>query len=146
MDLKCAAEIQKVSISVKEKDGLILRMCKVVLAREFDDLIAAAIGTDAKRTRASLTTGGLESAVMPIGALMVSGDFVADGERVTIGRMMGTKATGKFGAETGPTVLLEFEFAYSDEVWIFLGRNVGGVAEVAFTRRQLELAGEGEAA
>jgi hypothetical protein len=59
--------------------------------------------------------------------------------------MVGVKATVSKAKndEDGPTILLEFDFAWDEDAWVWLGRNCSAVAEVVLTKRQLALAVDG---
>lgn len=141
-ELECEANLKSVTLSVKEKDGLTVRRCKMVLEREFDDLIAAAIGSGAKKARSGLISGEMEKVVMPITALTCSADLRAGKkDRVAIGSVVGVKATGKATSEdeTPPSIELEFEFLFDEAAWAFLGRNCGALATITMEQRQQEL-------
>lgn len=144
-DLQLAFEIRSVNLDVKDVGGVLVRRCKVKLAREFDVLIARGIGGDALKILGSVKSGALEKAVIPITAINVSAEMWAGQRRgiyvVTIDRFAGRKAvaTAPKEPEEPPMIELEFACAYEDEVWTFLGRNGGGMADVVFTPTQRDL-------
>lgn len=139
-DVQIGAAVRSVKISVKEKDGVVARRCRMVLEREFDEVIAAGLGKDAKKVLASLKTGGIEDATLPMGEVTAEADLRCDGDKVKIGQLRGIKPKAAAGDEDmPPSVKLEFEFPYNDEAWSFLGRNCGAYATVTLRRRQMEL-------
>lgn len=142
-DLDCQASIAKVTVSAKTKDGVTLRKVRIALDREFDDLLAAAIGRDAKRALEGLAKGGLVKATMPLDAVSASLKLSAlEGDEVAIPRVLGVKAVASAPTDedSPPSVRLEFEFAFSDAAWTFFGRNIGGFATISIKQAQMELA------
>lgn len=142
-ELECDANLKSVKLSVREKDGVTVRRCQMVLEREFDDLIAAALGKGAKKVLSGLRDGETEKVVMPIAALACSADLRARKDKVSIGSVSGIKATGKRSPDededVAPTIELEFEFTFDEAAWAFLGRNCGAVATITMQQRQQEL-------
>lgn len=146
IDVDFEAGIKAIKLKVKTKDGVAARTCTMVLEREFDDLIAAGLGGDARKALLSLRDHGLESCVLPLDSVDAEGKLVApDAKSISIGALKGVKATGQAGAksEEPPSLLLEFEFVWNEQAWVFLGRYCGGVAQVSLKARQLTLAGTG---
>lgn len=145
-DVQIGASVRSVKISVTDKDGIVRRKCRLVLEREFDEVIAAGLGKEAKKLLASMKTGGIEDATLPMGEVNADAQLVAaeTGDKVKIGSLRGCKAKATAGADVDdpPSIRLEFEFAYNDEAWSFLGRNCGSFAHVTLRRRQMELVRE----
>jgi hypothetical protein len=143
IDMEFDAEIQSVTVSAKHKDGVVRRICRVRLAREFDFMIAEALGSAAKKVREHLADRGLKEATIPMDALAVSGVLkTLGGNKVDVPLMRGLKAKAKAGKEEDDpcTVRLDFEFDLIDEVWVFLGRNLSAYAQVTLSRLQQEFA------
>jgi hypothetical protein len=143
VDLEFDAEIQGVSVTAKAKDGVVRRICRVKLAREFDSLIADALGTAAKKAREHLADRSLKQVIIPMDALAVSGVLkTLGGNKVDVPLMRGIKAKASIGKdEDDPvTVKLDFEFDLIDEVWVFLGRNLSAYAQVTLSRLQQSFA------
>ena len=141
-EIGIAASIEKVTVSAKAKDGVVLRMCRVTLAREFDDLIASALKGDARKALSGLRDGGMSKVVLPIDSIRAEAKFIAMDDRCTVPVLKGIKAVGEAPEDEDdvPHIKLEFEFVFSTEAWIFLGRNVAGVAQVTFRKTQEEFA------
>lgn len=140
-DLECIAKLKKVALTIKEQDAVTMRMCRMTLDREFDDLMAQAIGGEAKKVLSGLKSGGIESVIIPIDAVVASIKLVCGDETVGIQRAAGVKATGKAPKEPDwpPGISLEFEFFFDEPAWSFLGRNCGVLAKIAIVQAQLEL-------
>lgn len=139
MDFEFSASIEKVSVSVREREGVVRRTCTITLAREFDHLIADVLGPGAKRIQDDIASRDIEKAVLAIDALIVSGKLkTLETDGVEIPLMRGTKATAKVGKDDDdpPSVSMVFEFEFSDDVWVFLGRNVASFASVTLSRLQ----------
>jgi hypothetical protein len=143
MDLTITAVIAKVSLTTKQKDDVIRRVCKVTLAREFDNMIAAAMGPDAKEALAALETGGISKVEIPLDAITASAKFVCGSSSnvAAIPVLRGVKATGKASKdeEFPPSIRLEFEFDFLTEAWIFFGRNHTAWGEITLAAVQPEL-------
>jgi hypothetical protein len=117
----------------------------MTLSGEFDDVVAAALGVDAKKALTSLDGGGMSSCVLPIDAVLCEARLVADGQTAQISHVKGTKATARAGKpDEGTRIDLEFEFMFDRDVWAFLGEHAGAAALVTMNRVQLELVGAGK--
>jgi len=152
-DVGFQAQIAKVSISVKAPLGIVRRICKITLARVFDDIIAAGIGKAARDALKAIKAHDIEAVTMPIDAIQANGELVCsvfseDGEaksdRVAIPAMKGVKAKAKAGKDPDdpPIISVEFSFEWNEQAWVFLGRHCEAYAEVMLERRevgQLEL-------
>lgn len=142
-DIELQAAVAKVSLSVKEHDGVIVRKCRMALEREFDDAISSGLGGDARKVLALLKSGDAMKVVIGIDEIEAQAELVGGltGEVIKIGILRGDKATAKAGNEDdeAPTIRLEMECQYDREVWTFLGDNCGGYVRVTFRRRQLDL-------
>ncbi len=141
-----ACGIKSVNVKTQDVDGRLLRRCRVVLSHEFDSDIASAIGGSARVVREGLLNGAIDKAVLPINGLAALGVFVAAGDTVEIPRLTGVKATATKGKEDEPPeMLLEFEFAWLETAWVFLGRHCSAIADVLLTRAQLTMEMDGVA-
>lgn len=146
IDIQLQFGIRNVTVKVKTKDGVTRRKCRMVLEREFDAVIAAGLGENAREALVALETGGMESCVLPMDAVQADAMLTAElGECVTIKNLVGvkatgTRATGEDGDELPPSVKMEFEFTFATDAWAFLGQHAGGTAVLLLKRRQLELA------
>lgn len=140
-NIECIATLKKVALLTKEQDGVCMRMCRLTVSREFDDLVAQALGGEAKKVMAGLKSGGIESVVIPIDAVVASLNLVCGDEAVGIARAAGVKATGKAPKESDwpPSIALEFEFFFDEPAWAFLGRNCGVQAKINIEDVQREL-------
>lgn len=149
MNLECTAGISKIAIKAVEEDGIVARIVRMTLAREFDSIIASAIGGDAYTLLDALREHSASKVEIPIDA--VSGECRLEGEQgdaVTIKLVKGVKAIGKAPGkeESEPTVELVFDFPFQIEAWAFFGRNVSARVALVFTKTQLELPGTAPAA
>lgn len=141
-DIEFTAAIEKVNLSVKEKDGVIRRICRLTLAREFDPLIADALGPGAKRVREAVSARELHKVVIPVDTLVLAGRLKtgmgSKGDQVEIPLLRGVKATAKAGKEEDDpaSVKIALEFDFSEEAWLFFGRNLQAYAEVTLSRLQ----------
>ena len=147
-DVGFHAQIAKVAIQVKGGEGLIRRICRITLKREFDLEMARGLGPDAVEALAALKSGGFEACTMPIGAIVATGAIrcsilsTADVDEVKIPVLYGVKAKGKAGKDGDPpSIALEFSFGWDERAWVFLGRHCEAYAEIILTRteQQLEL-------
>jgi hypothetical protein len=149
-ELQCEAAIENVTIKAKVgKIGTVMKRCRIKLSREFDALIARAIGGDALDFLESVSSGAVEKVVMPIDAVVAEGTLRAlGGEQVTIKALYGVKATATAPKEDEdpPLIRMDFDFGYDGEVWRFLGDHAGAVASVTITPAQLEIPGTKESA
>jgi hypothetical protein len=143
VNLDCG--LKSVKVQTKKIDGRTVRRCRVVLAHEFTTELADALGKEAKEARKGLRSGALEDVTLKISALACLGVFTADGQKTTIQRMVGVKAKGiaNDNEDNGPSLLLEFEFQWQPDAWLFFGTYCGVMAEVVLTKRQLTLANDG---
>lgn len=133
--------IKAVKVRVQDVDGRLLRRCRVTLSHEFTEDIARTLGPDAENVREGLRNHGVERAVLPIEGIAAAGGFTVRGEGVQINRLLGLKATALAPKEedAGATIQLEFEFAWQEDAWIFLGRHCSAVADVVLHKAQLTL-------
>lgn len=143
-DTKLQFAIKKVSLKTKSKGGVSTKTIKLTLEREFDAVIAAGLGGDARAARDALIGGGMESCVMPIDAIDASASLSSGiGEVIDIRRMTGVTAKGSLAdADFPPSIELAFDLPYAKEPWAFFGEYQDTTAVVTMTRRQLELAGD----
>lgn len=140
--------IQAVKVRTKiDKSGKVKRSCRVILAHEFDEELAGALGKKARGLLRALEEQEIESAVVPIDGLAASGEFTVATDRkqsVRIPYLRGTKAKAKAGKneDDPPMVRLEFEFAYQTDAWAFFGEHCSSIASVVLTQTQLLLVGD----
>ncbi len=144
IDITFEAEIHRVGVKPVVKDGHTRRLCKLILAREFDTLLAAGLGGDGRTALRMLEGGAFSEVTIPITAIVASGTFKASLSpypEVTIPDLRGVKAKAKAGkGEDAPaSVKLEFSFDWSEAAWVFLGRNALAHAEVTLKSLQTEL-------
>ncbi len=141
-DVQIGAWLKSLRIKVKQKDGVILRKCSVVLEREFDDEIAAGLRGDARQALEGLRDGGMSEVKMKIDRIDAFGRFVVRDDSVEF-ELRGVQAVGRAADDDGmpPSISLEFEFPFHEAAWTFLGRHAGVFAEITFTQRQQELPG-----
>lgn len=140
IDMRLSAAISKLGAVVKVKEGVVKRTCRLTLARVFDVELAAALGSDAKKTLRLLELGALAEATLPIDALVVRADLKAMNDQVRIEELRGITAKGTAADpdEGGPpTVQLVFEFDWAEGPWVFLGRNLSAQAEIELQTTQL---------
>lgn len=143
VNLECG--IKSVTVKVKDVDGHPMRRCRIVLTHEFTKGIARALGRDALAVLTGLESNGIAKAQLPIDALSCMGAFKAHGvevpDGVSVGSMNGIKATCQPATEDGenPSIHLEFDFAWDESAWVFLGKHCAAVADVVLTKRQTEL-------
>jgi hypothetical protein len=152
MELACEMQITKVAVKSKLIDSQVVRKMTVQLTREFDVLLAKAIGGDGLKILQALETGGLEKAIMPIDEVVaslalhvvVAGESVDNPrtDKVFVPRTFGKKAraTAAKTEDTSPSIALEFEFLFDGAAWAWFGRNVGGFATIEIEPSQLKLA------
>lgn len=138
------ATIQKVTVQAKQKDGFVIRRCRVVLAREFDAVIAAGIGGEANKLRKSLTDRSISKVEIPIDAIkaeceLISGDQVCTVKAVTGVRAVCAASTDSDNDESPPSVHLELEFPFQREAWLFLGERAAAYVSVTLTPSQKSL-------
>lgn len=141
-EIETTAVIGKVTVSAKDEDGVLSRRVKIRLDREFDDEIAAQIGSEAVRALKGLANGGLAKVTMPIDGIHATLELRgASGDKAKVALATGVKAVAKGPRDddSPPSVQLEFEFLFQDNVWAFLGRNIGGMATLSIHTVQLDL-------
>lgn len=144
-ETQLALGLKNVKVKAEHEDGITTRTCYITLTGEFEDLVAAGMGADAKKALASLQAGGMTSCVLPIDRLLCEARLVSDGKSLHIDRLKGTKASAKAGKPEEPIRIdLEFEFMFNREAWIFLGEHAGAAALVTLNRVQLGLLDAGK--
>jgi hypothetical protein len=132
--------IKSIKVKAEFEDGITTRLCTLTLGTEFDAIVAAGIGRDAVEALGLLRGKGMKSCVLPIDRITCEGLLVADSDRLVIGRLLGTKATGKSGEEDeSPRIELEFTFLFDQAAWGFLGRHAGAQVIATLTPTQLAL-------
>lgn len=146
IDVKIGARIDDVSLGAKEdrKTGAFSKVMKITLVREFDTILAQALGRDAKKVLSLLEVGHLKDATLPIDRLWVNLDLVTLGAECRITAARGTKAKAKAADDdkgTPSSIALEFEAAYDRSVWMFLGDNLAAHAEVEIKAVQVSMKG-----
>jgi hypothetical protein len=144
IELTCVATIRDVALKAKTSDGVTTRKMRMRLEREFDDEIAAALGTDAIKARALLKSGALAKAEMPLDAIKASALLKnVESAVVKLPLIVGLKAIGKapdsLDGDTPPSISMLFEFVYTREALVWFGESFGGTAEITITPQQLEL-------
>lgn len=142
MNLECSAGIAKIAIKAKEENGIVTRTVRMTLVREFDALIARAIGGDAKDLLESLRSKSCVKVEIALDGVI--GNCKLDGEKgdsVVIKGATGVKAIGKVAKkeDEDPKIELVFEFPFLLAAWTFFGQNVGSRATLLFTKQQLDL-------
>lgn len=144
MEIEILASVAKVQLNLKPDKGQVIRRIDLILEREFDDTIAAALGDGARKALDSLRKNELISAEIAIDAIDVTAEFVNNisGEVVQIGALRGDKAKCLAAKEEDggtPVIQLKMSCAYSRDVWVFFGEHGGLIVAAAFRDRQLEL-------
>lgn len=137
-------KVENVSLAVKTIENVDHRMCVIKVARDFDEVIAEALGGDAKQILKSLCHHGQEKAYINIDRINARATLVSpDGETATISAMHGVQAVCTAGKDTDdpPTIRLEFEHYYEKEPWQFYGNHSRGIVELSLTARQQTLIG-----
>lgn len=144
IDLTISAAITKVSVVTIQKDSVVRRVCRMVLSREFDSTIAAALGGDATTALEALKSHGISEVTLPIDTIEASCKMVSVSQTVTIPVLHGRKAKGKAGdddKELPPSIKLEFQFEFFEPAWVFLGRNAAAWTEATLSETQPSLPG-----
>lgn len=140
MDIEIVAAIAKVTLKTTSEKGAFLRRCYMAFDCELDASIAGSLGIGAKRALPALKAADMEKVVIAIDRIVAQAVLVAGADTCRIDRLRGTKATLEAAEEDcAPTVRIEFECWYHDEIWVFLGRNCGLSARLTFTPTQLEI-------
>jgi hypothetical protein len=150
--VECEANIKKVDLTAKIKKSQVVRLMRIKLEREFDVVLARAIGADALDILAQLKARSQEKAIIPIDSVVARLELAVQAaagpksdrdDKVTIPSCVGRKATASAPTENDedlqPTVILEFEFAFSEQAWAWFGRNCGGYANVSIGEAQQKL-------
>lgn len=137
-------EIRAVGLKSKTKDGVSSKRMRLTIEKEFDDDLATALGSDAKRVRKLLSDGGLAKAEIPLDAVEARMKVKnITSARLTIDAVKGVSAKAKapasVGGEMPPSIALIWDFAFSDDAVVFLANALGQTIEVEITPRQLEL-------
>lgn len=137
-DVEFMTSIKSIKVKVTEKNSIVQRRCVVVLEREFDDMMAAGLGGEARSALEALRDGGMTSCVLPIEGINARGRFVTTADSVEVGELVGVKATGKASAddEFPPSIALELDMPWDEAAWVFLGRHSGGFAHLTLSQRQ----------
>lgn len=144
ISLQIMANISKLSVTAKQKDDVVRRICRLALGREFDSTIAAALGEDAIQARDALIHHGIEEVTIPLDSIVASCKLIHGTVDVTIPIMRGVKAKAKAGdvdKEYPPSVRLEFDFDFYEPAWVFLGRYCNAYVEATLTTVQPTLPG-----
>ena len=144
-DMDLSAQLAKVTVAAKAAAGSVRRIITVTFAREFDEEIADALGREAKHALRAMKARAISDVSIPMDALIVSGKLTALEDKIEIPRMRGVRAKAKWGKkgedeELPPSIMLDFETSYSDDVWMFLGRNVMVYGTIKLKRLQQALA------
>ena len=150
IELECEATVKKVSVTAKLEKSQVIRKMRIALERQFDPLMASAIGGDAAAFLKGLKSHGAEKVVMPIDSVYARLDLhvasvgSAKDDSVVIPKCVGLRATASAAAMTSeddldPTIVLEFEFIFSEAAWAWFGRNCGGFATVQIKPAQMKL-------
>lgn len=148
LEIELEANVKKVELVTKLDKSVVIRRMRIRLEREFDPLLARAIGGDSADVLAALKGGGLEKGVIPIDQILVRMSLHVSGgkakDEVIIPGAVGRKATATAPKDTDedlmPSIMLEFEFPFTEAAWSWFGRNAGGFANVEFSPAQLKLA------
>lgn len=153
MELACEATVKKVDLTAKVEKSQVIRKMRIKLEREFDVLMARAIGGDAQKILDTLKSRSAEKVVMAIDGILARLELnvaaIGSGNKtdsIIIPRAVGGKATASAASldsdEDGlkPTIVLEFEFAFAENAWAWFGRNTGGFATIEISPAQLKLA------
>ncbi len=139
-----AAEISNVAVKVIEKDGVTRRICKLVLAREFDELLSSGLGLPAVAAGAmrALRKNDLSQVTVPLDAIpaVTATLMAADGLECTIPELRAVCARAKAGdVDSEPTVKIEWTFDWSEKPWLFLGLCSAFTVTVGLRSIQMEL-------
>lgn len=136
--------IRAVGMRAKTKDGVTSRRIRLTIEREFDDDLASAIGADAKRVRKLLSDGALAKAEIRMDAIEAAMRLKnVESGRLRIDAVKGVRAVAKAPASVGgdmpPSIALLWDFAFADDVIVFLANSLGQTVSVEISPRQLEL-------
>lgn len=148
IDITIGAQISKVNGAVVVKEGVIRRTVVVTLAREFDLVLAKALGKPAQKALDMLESGSLAEVTIPMDAIEATAVFRASGDEVKIIGLRGVACKAKAGdheKDEPCTARLTFEFDWTKDAWVFLGWNLSAMAEVEIASTQSEMFEEGAA-
>jgi hypothetical protein len=138
------ARLHKVTPYVEETLAHVVRRIEFTLTREYDEFVASGIGVAAKQALRAIENDAMTSCKLPITAFAM--DAVLTGKNtggtVKIENARGVSATCKKGKEgkngeddEPPIVELVFDAPFTEDVWLFLGREFGAWADVELTKR-----------
>jgi hypothetical protein len=154
-DLQYRARLTKVVPYVKETLAHVERRIEMTLTREFESFVAAGIGKAARDALEALKAEAMISCKLPITAFVMKGTLKgAHGNVVALEAAKGITAVAKKGKEgkdgednEPPSIDLTFDLPFTKEIWLFLGEEFGGWADVELrkvARPQRELFGDDE--
>lgn len=164
LEIRTKLRVKSVRVKVVADGGRVLRRCVMTLDGELDGIAAAALGKDANAARDAILAGGMTKAELPLDA--IESDCTMDneqGKKCYIPKMRGLKATVTRGRDTEAesdddedsppaegeptaTIAMQWEFPFSDDTWLFLGRAAGAWADVKISPLQQVLPGLGKTA
>lgn len=163
-DAELLFRVERVGLKTVPDGPTVRRRMRFALVREFDAVIAGALD-GGRDVRAGLTDHALLKATMPIDGLALSAKLVsggsfgdgvpADGKASSVDLRLvegvradavAAKASDDEREDEPPGITLWLDAGYSDEAWLFLGRNLGAYVRVTLSRVQQELPGVGRAA
>ena len=140
MEIEIVAAIAKVTLKSTAENGVFQRRCFMAFDCELDASIAGSLGLGAKRALPALKAGDMQRVIIAIDRIVAQAVLVAGADTCRVDRLRGTKATLEAADDDcAPTVRIEFETWYHDEIWTFLGRNCGLSARLTFTPCQLDI-------
>jgi hypothetical protein len=142
--IKMEAQVKKVTLrGQNDGDGIVSKRLRIFLSREFDDDMAAMLGSDGQSVLASLRSRGLTRAVLPITAINVQATITGnkDAQQVVIPTVTGVTAAAKWAGSDDdvPTLVLELDTSYARDVLGFLGDHHLAMVGVELQPRQGEL-------
>jgi hypothetical protein len=160
-DYALKVQLKRVEVEPADDGPAVKRIVKVKVECDLETDIARAIagdfGLESYKALRELTTTKVE---FPIDGITATGTmFGGVGASVDIAEITGIKASatakkpkakpasddggeeqsGGTGEPAKPTVVMQLQFPYSDEVWIFLGRNGGAWVDLTLNRAQQKL-------
>lgn len=144
IELTSVMTIRAVALKAKTKDGVTVRRIRMTVEREFDDDMAASLGADATRIRKLLSDGAMAKAEIPLDAIEAEMRIKnVESSSLKIAAVKGVRAVAKappsVGGEMPPSIALMWDFAFADDVVVFLANSLGQTVSVDITPRQLEL-------
>ncbi|NIQ97826.1 MAG: hypothetical protein GWN87_29440 [Desulfuromonadales bacterium] len=136
------------TLTAKEKEGVVRKLCKLKLSRDLDADLARDLGKDAQAARDGTRGRGMQKVILPISAVIASGEFTAErGEVLKVPLLQGLKAIATFeeGADGDGESIVDmlFEFSFSRDAVAFFSDNLRSQVTVQFTKAQLELSEAG---